>query len=48
MTPPETVIGRPGWRLCISGGGVQDGQEAMRLIRSVPVHSKPSRPTEIG
>ena len=48
MTPPDTVMGRPGWRWRISGGGVQDGQDTMRLIFSVPVQVKPSRPTEIG
>ena len=41
--PPVTVIGRPGTRLCISGGGVHDGHAAMRLMRSVPAQVKGGR-----
>ena len=37
MTPPDTVIGKPGWRWRISGGGVQVGQDVIRLIFSVPI-----------
>ena len=34
--------------LRISVGGYQSGQTCFRLMVSVPVQSKPSRPTEIG
>ena len=48
FTPPDIFSGSRQSRARISSGGCQSGQAFLRLMVSVPVHVKPSRPTEIG
>ena len=43
--PPFIEAGSQGWRLTISGGGVQSGHSALRVTVWTPDHSKPGRPT---
>jgi hypothetical protein len=46
--PPVIFSGTRGSRAIISFGGYQSGHSCLRLMTSVPVQEKPSRPTEIG